>query len=69
MDPTMRSGRRASSGGPAAVARHVYRGTSLSKPGDERLRPNLWLYGGAAPSDGQPVEIVVTSFAFAPSCS
>lgn len=48
------------------VARLVYRGSDVPKPGDERVRPNLWLFGGAAPSHGQPVEIVVESFTFAP---
>ena len=48
------------------VATYVYRGTDVPKPGDERVRLNLWLFGGAAPSDGQPVEIVIESFAFAP---
>jgi hypothetical protein len=44
----------------------LYRGSDVPKPGDERVRGNLWLFGGAAPSDGQPVEIVIESFAFAP---
>ena len=50
----------------ALVATYVYRGTRVPKPGDERACPNLWRYGGAAPSDVQPVEIVVESFACAP---
>lgn len=50
----------------ATVARYVYRGTRVPKPGDERARRTLWLFGGAVPHDGQPVEIVVESFAFAP---
>jgi hypothetical protein len=50
----------------ATVATYVYRGSDVPKPGDERVRLNLWLFGGAAPSDGQPVEIVIESFAFAP---
>lgn len=50
----------------ATVATYVYRGSDVPKPGDERVRLNLWLYGGSAPSDGQPVEIVVEAFAFAP---
>jgi hypothetical protein len=50
----------------ALVATYVYRGTRVPKPGDERACPNLWRYGGAAPSDIQPVEIVVESFACAP---
>ena len=50
----------------ASVATYVYRGSDVPKPGDERVRLNLWLFGGTAPSDGQPVEIVVESFAYAP---
>ena len=50
----------------ATVATYVYRGSDVPKPGDERVRLNLWLYGGSAPSDGQPVEIVVEAFTFAP---
>jgi hypothetical protein len=50
----------------AVVATSTYRGTDVPKPGDERVRLNLWLFGGAAPSNGQPVEVVIESFAFAP---
>jgi hypothetical protein len=50
----------------AAVASYVYRGSDVPKPGDERVRLNLWLFGGAAPTNGQGVEIVVESFVFAP---
>ena len=50
----------------ATVATYVYRGSDVPKPRYERVCLNLWLYGGAAPADGQPVEIVVESFAFAP---
>lgn len=48
------------------VASSVYRGSDVPKPGDERVRLNLWLFNGAAPMDGQPVEVVVESFAFTP---
>lgn len=48
------------------VATHLYRGTDVPKPGDECVRRNLWLFSGTAPMNGQPVEIVVESFAFAP---
>ena len=50
----------------ATVASGVYSGTDVPRPGDERVRLNLWLFGGAAPSNGQPVEVVVESFAFTP---
>ena len=56
----MQPGRRATT-----VATYVYRGSRVPKPGDERVRLNLWLFGGAGPTDGQPVEIVVESFAYA----
>ncbi|HUQ43566.1 MAG TPA: hypothetical protein VM451_04025 [Candidatus Limnocylindria bacterium] len=50
----------------AVVATSTYRGADVPKPGDERVRLNLWLFGGAAPLNGQPVEVVVESFGFAP---
>ena len=50
----------------ALVATYMYRGTGVPKPADEPAGPNLWRYGGAAPSDIQPVEIVVESLACAP---
>ena len=50
----------------AQVATYVYRGADVPKPGDERVRLNLWLFGGNAPTNGQPVEIVVESFTFTP---
>ncbi len=50
----------------ATVAAYVYRGADAPKPGDERVRLNLWLFGGAPPSDGAPVEVVVESFTFTP---
>jgi hypothetical protein len=48
------------------VATYVYRGSGVPKPGGECVRRNLWLFGGTGPSDGQPVEIVAESFAYAP---
>jgi hypothetical protein len=65
MDPVRRALTLALAAG-ATVARSVYRGSDVPKPGDERVRLNLCLIGGAAPSDGQPVEIVVESFVFTP---
>jgi len=44
----------------------TYIGTDVPKPGDERVRLNLWLFQGAAPTNGQPVEVVVESFTFVP---
>jgi hypothetical protein len=50
----------------ATVATYVYRGADVPKPGDERVRLNLWLFGGNAPTNSQSVEIVVESFLFTP---
>lgn len=43
----------------ATIANYAYTGSDVPRTGDERV-------GGAAPSDGQPAEVVVTSFAFVP---
>lgn len=51
----------------APYATFAYSGTDVPRPGDERVRLNLWLFGGRAPIDGQPVEVVVSSFRFTPS--
>ncbi|MEO7664719.1 MAG: glycoside hydrolase family 16 protein [Candidatus Limnocylindrales bacterium] len=48
----------------AEIARSVYTGTDVPKPGDERVRLNLWLFNGTAPA--APAEIVVESFTFTP---
>ena len=50
----------------ALISAYTYTGADVPKPGDERVHLNLWLFGGAAPSNGLPVEVVVQSFAFAP---
>ncbi len=50
----------------SAIGQYSYSGTDVPKPGDERVRLNLWLFNGSAPTDGQPVEVVVGSFAFTP---
>ena len=54
------------SAGAAPYATFVYTGTDVPKPGDERVRLNLWLFGGRPPTDGQPVEVVISSFAHTP---
>jgi hypothetical protein len=43
-----------------------YVGSDVPRSGGENVRLNLWLFGGAAPSDGREVEIVVTRFTFTP---
>jgi len=48
------------------IGSYTYTGSDVPKPGDERVRLNLWLFGGAVPSDGIPAEVVVSSFAFTP---
>lgn len=50
----------------AVVASYTYAGSDVPIPGDERVRLNLWLFQGRAPMNGQPVEVVVESFAFTP---
>ncbi|MEJ7771141.1 MAG: hypothetical protein WKF51_04520 [Geodermatophilaceae bacterium] len=48
------------------VAEWDYRGPDVPVAGDERTRINLWLYGGAAPTDGAEVEVVLSAFGFKP---
>jgi len=43
-----------------------YLGSDVPRPGGENVRLNLWLSGGAPPTDGQEVEVIADSFAFAP---
>lgn len=50
----------------ATIASKTYAGTDVPPTGDERVRLNLWLFGGAAPTDGQSVEVVISAFTFAP---
>jgi len=46
------------------IARYVYSGTDVPKPGDERVRLNFWLFRGTAPAAA--AEVVVESFSFTP---
>ncbi len=48
------------------IADRTYAGSDVPRPGDERVRLNLWLFRGAAPTDANPVDVVVTSFAYTP---
>lgn len=48
------------------VATYTYTGADVPVPGDERVRLNLWLFQGAAPLSGAPVEVLVSSFRFTP---
>ena len=40
----------------------LYDGQGIPVPGGENPRINLWLFRGAAPTDGQPVRVVIESF-------
>jgi hypothetical protein len=46
------------------VAAYTYAGADVPKPGDERVRLNLWLFEGHAPA--AQAEVVVESFSFTP---
>jgi hypothetical protein len=35
--------------------------------GQAQVRINLWLFRGNAPTDGQPVEVVISDFTFTPA--
>lgn len=48
------------------IASYAYTGTDVPPTGDERVRLNLWLFNGSAPTDGQPVEVIIDSFVFTP---
>lgn len=48
------------------IATFAYTGSDVPVPGDERVRLNLWLFHGAPPTNGNPTEIIVRSFTFAP---
>lgn len=45
----------------------TYTGTAVPPPGGEHLRINLWLFGGAPPTNGAEAEVVVAGFRFTPS--
>ena len=45
---------------------YTYTGPDVPRPGDERVHLNLWLFKGAAPTNAQPVEVVVSYFMFTP---
>jgi hypothetical protein len=50
----------------AAPSSWTYTGPDVPHPGGENARMNLWLFRGAAPSNGQPIEVVITDFTFTP---
>ena len=44
----------------------TYAGPDVPQPGGEHARMNLWLFRGQPPSNGLPIEVVITSFTFTP---
>jgi len=46
-----------------------YKKKGIPVPGDEKVRLNLWLYGGKPPSDSREVEVIVKKFEFIPQTS
>lgn len=48
------------------IGSYTYNGSEVPVPGDERVHLNLWLFGGHAPTNGAPAEVVISSFAFTP---
>lgn len=49
----------------SVLRRWSYVGSDVPVPGGENPRMNLWLFRGAAPTDGQAVEIIIESFSHA----
>lgn len=52
--------------GGSLIDSYSYSGADIPKTGDERVRLNLWLFNGAAPTSGTGAEVVVSSFTFSP---
>jgi hypothetical protein len=50
-------------GNPLKSWNHTRR-ANIPKPGGENPRINLWLFQGAAPQNGLPVEVVISRFEF-----
>jgi hypothetical protein len=51
---------------PANVVSNWTSTLTVPPTGDENVRLNLWLFQGAAPTDGQEVEVIISSFQFVP---
>lgn len=43
-----------------------YAGRKVPVPGGETPRMNLWLFHGSPPTDGQPVEVIISKFEWVP---
>jgi hypothetical protein len=50
----------------ASPSTWTYGGADVPQPGGENARMNLWLFRGQAPTNGQPIEVVITDFTFTP---
>ena len=50
----------------APISAYSYAASDVPRTGDERVRLNLWLFGGRPPTNGQPVEVILSSFSFTP---
>lgn len=46
------------------IGSYNYVGSDVPLTGDERVRLNFWLVNGAAPTNGAPAEVVLSSFTF-----
>ena len=51
---------------PANIIRNWSYTLAIPRTGDENIRINLWLSGGAAPTDKREVEVIIKSFQFVP---
>jgi hypothetical protein len=59
-------GLRVASTSRARATSWTCQGSSVPPSQDEQIRINLWLFGGQAPLDGQPVQVRFSGFAFSP---
>ncbi len=50
----------------SGLSRWTYRGPDVPAPGNAHVHLNLWLFHGAAPTNGRPAELVVRGFRFQP---
>lgn len=55
-----------STAGTSTIASWTFTGAGIPHPGAENARIDLWLYQGNAPSNGQPVEVLISKFEFIP---
>src|ERR1043165_8194776 len=54
------------SSGAQVLMKWSYTGSDIPTPGKARLHLNLWLFNGAAPSDGKKQEVIVRELKYAP---